>query len=64
VNAALMASQSQHGVRTVSLNPTINGEDEAGQTAITVFQAFGMTRPEIEPKPTSFGGAFSTNCTT
>jgi len=36
-----MASQWQH--------PAINTEHEAGQTASTVFQVFGMTRQGIGP---------------
>ena len=48
VNVALAASQWQHRVRTISSHPTIYAEHEAGLTASTVFQVFGMSRPGIE----------------
>ena len=49
--AALVASQKQHRAWIVYLHPLVNAVDEPGQTASTVFQVFGMSRPRITPSP-------------
>jgi len=33
----------------VKLSPALSARHEAGQTSITVFQVFGVTRPRFEP---------------
>jgi len=48
-NAALVTSQWQYRVLTVSLHPPTKSEHEAGQAESTVIPIFGMTRPGIEP---------------
>jgi len=60
LNVALVASQWQHRAWTVPLHSPINVEHEAGHAASTLYQDFGMTRPEIESHLPSFSCAWST----
>ena len=69
VNAALVASQRQHRAWTVSMQPPINAENEAGQAANKFIKFLvwhdRWNNQEANPAShTNFGGACSTNFST